>query len=730
MTHPSVPADCDVTVIVPTRDSAALLPTCLRSVLNQTHVSAQVIVVDDASTDGSADLAASMLDGLPRTSVVRLPVSVGPGGARNRGFELAAGRWTLFVDSDDFLAPNVLADIVVHGDDRQADFVLFDHALAMPSGETVGNTRSASIAAVGDGVVRAEEALDLLQILPVVWNKLFRTSWFRSLGLAFPPGIYEDMPVTYRAFVDAERIAAVARVGYYYRRPALDDSALTRLDHRHFDVLEQWDRVEAIALGASDALRRALFDRMVDHATYTLEERIAALPAGDFDAYFAGLSRRFAEYRPPGVQPGELKIGAVRARAIGSGRPDAYRKVMSLVRARRRMRTLAGPRLRPARVANGVRSRRAAVEYEFSIRRSGVDPDLAVFMSSWNRYPTGNPLAVSAALSLQRPDVRQMWIVDDDHGAAETASAGFEVVRAGSSAYPRVLARARWFVSDVNFPDYLVRRPGQIHLQTQHGTPLKTMGFDLRSRPQSAGGMNFERLRARCARWDFVISSNPYSSEIWRSAFPFDYEMLEIGYPRNDRLALASAADRVAARKSLGLGDEPVVLYAPTLRDYLSQEPLRLDPARLLADLGHALGEPPSLLMRAHYLRDGLGHRTAPAGVIDVSRHREVETLMIASDVLVTDYSSVMFDYAILGRPIVLYVDDWEEYERSRGTYLDIREEGPGDPVYTQDQLVGALADALSGARDDRRLAAFRDRFCPWDDGRASERAVAAVFSS
>lgn len=727
--------DIDVTVVVPVRNAAPYLPTCLRSIRNQTHVGVQVVVVDDGSSDGSDEAAESMLEDVPGAQVLRSASSEGPGAARNRGLAVATGRWTLFVDSDDFLVPNVLADLVEIADRAEVDFAMFDYSRAMPSGESIRNARAASIAAVAGRVVRADDALDLFEILPVVWNKLFRTSWLRHVDMTFPPGIYEDMLVTYRALVEARRFVAVDRSCYYYRQRPESDSALACIDRRHFDLLDQWDRVFEATRTASGLLRRVLYDRMLDHAVYTLEQRIRHLSDDDFDEYFAGLARRFEVLRPMGLRDRDLKIGSVRSWAIRTGRPDVYRQVVMIGEAKRQLRSMRVDWLQPERIRGGARRRAESLDYRRQVRSSSVASDLAVFMSSWNRYPSGNPRAISGELARRRPEIRQVWIVDERHGIHEAIGEGFDVVPAGSRAHHDAMARARWLVSDVNFPDYADKRAGQIHLQTKHGTPLKTMGFDLLAFPQSAHGMDFDRLRARAARWDFIISSNPYSTEIWRRSFPLGYGMLEVGYPRNDRLATATAEDRDDARRSLGIEDEVVVLYAPTLRDYVSDAPLRVAPRRLVDDVGRMTGRQVVLLVRGHYLQDGPGATltsTPPhsvgARVVDVTRHRELETLMLAADALVTDYSSVMFDFALLDRPIVLYLDDWEEYQRSRGTYVDIRAQAPGEVVTTQDELAQSLVRAVANSGPTQRHLEFRRRYCPWDDGRASARVVAAVF--
>jgi CDP-glycerol glycerophosphotransferase len=169
------------------------------------------------------------------------------------------------------------------------------------------------------------------------------------------------------------------------------------------------------------------------------------------------------------------------------------------------------------------------------------------------------------------------------------------------------------------------------------------------------------------------------------------------------------------------------VLYTPTHREYHEGFVAQLDPARL----ARALGPDHVLLMRTHYFyRDAQGaEAAAPAGVVDVADHPRIEDLYLAADVLVTDYSSVMFDYAVLDRPIVIYAPDWEEYRTLRGTYVDLMATPPGPVVTTEADLAEVLATRR--AWDDESTAqrqAFRARFCSLEDGRASERVVRRLW--
>jgi CDP-glycerol glycerophosphotransferase (TagB/SpsB family) len=290
--------------------------------------------------------------------------------------------------------------------------------------------------------------------------------------------------------------------------------------------------------------------------------------------------------------------------------------------------------------------------------------------------------------------------------------------------YFQVLARAKYLVNNAHFADYVVKRKGTVHLQTHHGTPLKYMGMDGLTH-NGRDGQGGDRLRERVAMWDFSLAANPHTTAAWRTAYPGEWESLEYGYPRNDVLVNAAPEHGRRVREALGIPDgQRVILYAPTHRGSDSRRFVGyLD----IEALAKALGDDTVILLRTHYFYDKLApKRTEGAKVIEVTEYPVVEDLYLAADLLITDYSSAMFDYAVLDRPIVVYASDWEKYSTTRGVYFDIFESSPGVVVTNLDDLLARFAD---GSVDDPQARQrFRERFCALEDGRASERVVRRVL--
>jgi CDP-glycerol glycerophosphotransferase len=347
----------------------------------------------------------------------------------------------------------------------------------------------------------------------------------------------------------------------------------------------------------------------------------------------------------------------------------------------------------------------------------------ALFTSWQGLFYSDNPRALSEALHRRAPAVPQVWVVGEATGPVPER---ITPVLRGTPEHMAALEGARWIVSNDTIHDPFRKAPGTTYLQTWHGTPLKRIAFDV-ARPVFAGHETYgEELARDVARWDVLLSPNRFSTDILRGAFRFTGEVLETGYPRND-LLLAPERDaiRAAVREALGIPDGVrAVLYAPTWRD---DRPFSLELD--LAAAARALGEDHRFLVRAHW-HAGAGEPVEGDAVIDVTHHQDLRELYLAADVLVTDYSSAMVDFALTGKPILSYVYDLEHYrDVLRGFYVDLEAVAPGPLLTTSDAVIGALADldAMVAATAER-AAAFRARFCDLDDGRASERVLDAVF--
>ena len=341
----------------------------------------------------------------------------------------------------------------------------------------------------------------------------------------------------------------------------------------------------------------------------------------------------------------------------GSGRPA--RRARIITRRDGSVAVAVIPPLTPRERSR--RGRRFLVEREAEALRP------AVFMESFGGRSGGdNPAAICEDLAAHDVRAPLWWSVVD--GTVPVPSGAVPVV-VGSQEWVEALRTSRVIVTNDHLPDWFSKREGQHLLQTWHGTPIKKLLHD--AAPGSVS-LRYQRLMARQVRqWDLLLAQNREAEQRLRRALGYSGQVRVGEYPRNVRLLGGIEVGR-RVRSDLGIGEEQrVILYAPTWRE-------RLRHPEGLA--GHSNGQglrgevyPAHLtdavvLMRTHHM-----NRVRPGpGLVDVSRYPSIEELMMAADVLVSDYSSIFLDFALTGKPAVVYVPDLEHYrDVERGLYGD-----------------------------------------------------------
>ncbi|MBO0979366.1 CDP-glycerol glycerophosphotransferase family protein [Microbacterium sp. SD291] len=349
------------------------------------------------------------------------------------------------------------------------------------------------------------------------------------------------------------------------------------------------------------------------------------------------------------------------------------------------------------------------------VAQAGGTENAVFFESFYGRSVGCNPRAIDRALAAQAPGVRRYWsVVDLSVAVPEGAVAVVE----GSPEWWRARASARLLVVNDWLRRRFARKPGQRVLQTWHGTPLKRLALH---RP----GFDPRRMAAvvkESRRWDVLLAQNTYSERILKKAYAFLGRPIWVeGYPRNDALVTGDAA---AIRAALGIAaGERVLLYAPTWRDDRSEMVDFVDPEALARQADAVV------LVRGHSRTIETDRDRAGARVIDVTGYPETAQLLLAADALITDYSSVMFDFSVTGKPMYFLVPDLDHYRgQLRGFYFDLATRAPGPLVRTQEELVAALSDAGHEQAFASRYAAWRAQFNSRDDGRAAERVVARIL--
>ncbi|HEX6247333.1 MAG TPA: CDP-glycerol glycerophosphotransferase family protein [Nocardioidaceae bacterium] len=370
-----------------------------------------------------------------------------------------------------------------------------------------------------------------------------------------------------------------------------------------------------------------------------------------------------------------------------------------------------------------VRRRLRDVEYPEARERPLLD--VAFFETFGGRAAGDNPGPLCAELARRDSGLDLVFSVLDR--SVQVPDGARAVVR-WSQEWFELLARARYLVTNAPLPPFFRKRPGQVFLHTWHGSPLKRIGHD-RTHMDFPNWHHRRQLLLAREGWDFMVSQSPFCTASLRSAFLYDGGMLESGYPRNDLLSSPEGEGiRRRTRKHLGIAPETtVILYAPTWRD--NYRAGRVFNKMVFLDTADVVQQVPNstVLVRGHYNTMAEADVHGPdRRVVDVTRYPDIADLYLAADALVTDYSSVFFDFVLTGKPMYFLAPDLESYrDDNRGFYLDYHQTVPGPVGVTTQEVVDAILGPDEYVDVRRR---FREEYAPWDDGHASERVIDAIL--
>lgn len=402
------------------------------------------------------------------------------------------------------------------------------------------------------------------------------------------------------------------------------------------------------------------------------------------------------------------------------------------------LRHFPGFRLIARKVYSSVKS----ANYKRIAKTTQIDPKLIMFEVFMGRQYSCNPKAIYEYITgdSRFDDYRLVWAFRDVEKAKKIPELSrAEIVKMKSKEYFRTCAEAAFIITNSNLDNRISKQPGQTFIQTWHGTPLKKLRCDIEAESGNANN-SLEEIKYRndvdMIRYDYFISPSEFCTEKFTSAFNLkelgkEKIIIETGYPRNDILINYKPERINEIKYKYGIDpDKKIILYAPTFRDnrhdgsgYVYDTHLDFDKLR------YELGQDYIILFRAHYfVANQFNFEKYNGFVYDMSRLDDINELYLISDLLITDYSSVFFDYANLERPILFYMYDLEEYANEiRGFYFDLNIL-PGPIVKDEDNLILEIK-RLENWEKDEKYNSFNKRFNYLDDGRASRRVSEYIIS-
>ena len=357
-----------------------------------------------------------------------------------------------------------------------------------------------------------------------------------------------------------------------------------------------------------------------------------------------------------------------------------------------------------------------------------------IFESFLGRQYSDNPRALYEYIIDNYEDKYDLiWSVDRRH-VKLFQEKGLPYYRRFSIKWLLAMNTASVWISNSRLPLWIPKPKKTTYLQTWHGTPLKRLALDMDNvhMPGTDTNRYKKNFTTESSKWDYLVSPNHYSTEIFERAFDFKQTMLETGYPRNDYLVNFNDKDYIHKLKvDLGIPrNKKIMLYAPTWRDneFYGRGRYKFDIQLDLDKMKETLGDEYIILLRMHYLiAENINVEKYDGFVIDFSSYEDIRDLYLVSDILLTDYSSVFFDYAILNRPMYFFTYDLESYRDTlRGFYFDFEKDAPGPLLFNTSEVI----DAITSEEDEyyMKRQSFRNTYTSLEDGLASERVIKRVL--
>ena len=382
------------------------------------------------------------------------------------------------------------------------------------------------------------------------------------------------------------------------------------------------------------------------------------------------------------------------------------------------------------------------LKYTFYYYKYKVDDKVILFEVFGGRNYACSPKAIYQYMSQDKrfQDYTFVWAFKDIESHQFLLDSKTILIPSKSKLYNRYLATAKYWIVNSLVEPAIKKKKNQIYVQCWHGTPLKKLRYDIEVEGSVLN--TIEEIRKRndldAIKFDYFISPSKYCTEKFTSAFNLiklgkENILIEQGYPRNDYLLTYQKKDVSRIKKELNIPkDKKVILYAPTFRDnqhtsgvgYTYHLGINFD------TLKKEFSEEYIILFRTHYyVSNSFDFESYKGFIYDVSSYDDINELYIISDVLITDYSSVFFDFANLKKPILFYMYDLDEYKNKlRDFYIDLSIL-PGPIVETEKELMNEIKNIdKHDKKYNKKYEKFNKTFNYLDDGNAAKRVVEVIF--
>jgi len=736
----------DVSIIVPVYNAAEYLDRCIVSLLRQTIKTSEIILVDDGSPDNSFEIASDYAKRFPERIIAVTQENQGPSAARNRALDLARGTYIGFLDADDWADTDLFQKLYLTAEQEQADLVVcgrFDVLSDMQTFRSIRRTPDTRDS--GSSIFEVPELLS--ETTQFVWDKLFRRDIIEEHHIRFD-----------ERFRFTEDVLFLCQYKYYCKSISIIPDALCYHFQTDRDTTAKYgptifnvpDVLEEIFAFYSEkgyfkqvpdiffdlAAKRLLFrvDRFPYMSTKNLQFEFCRRMFRVLKKYFPDCKKRLINYNKHGYSAGiqYLYRADIVLMWLYIYLPNPLKQRWIKFCQNRKVR------IKERNTKHNKRKKHLTrytdllknAYYRFHLDHSRVRDERVLIQSKGGREPAGNMLALlreslnhgkQVCLSLNK-DNHSLWYKLCERYSIDPRAV--RLVQPNSYRFYKALATAAYLYNDSAFPHRFVKRKEQVYLNSWHGVPLKAMGCEVPGRAYAIGDVQRNLLLA-----DYLIFPNPFMHEKMFGAYMlndiYPGKIIQDSYPRVS--VLTDTVRREELKKQFGLENKKVSCYLPTWRGLMTQKQNTkqyADCLTFLRKLDHLMTDDMVLYVKLHpYAQKGF----VPGRYKHIRMFPEdFETydFLTACDVLITDYSSVFFDYAVSGQKIVLFAYDYDEYKKDRGLYLDM-ESLPFPLVETVEDLYRELC--LPKQYDDTD---FMREFCPYEAAGSAERICRMLYKN
>lgn len=734
-----------ISVIIPFSHYPHYLKECLESLKTSAFQDFETLLVVDKEHDCIDDV-------IKEYSFVRVIESQvhGCAACRNVGMQYAMGEYIYFLDADDYVLENTLGLLAVHahGEDivygaisntwnNKANYLekIANQEIDPEDLEEKQRLHEEKVDAYrlknpDESEHRLQSVYYLLRVKKGIRSItalgiLFKTTFIRQNGFTFDENYryYSDM--TFLCPV-LDRLTSQVRVedAIYVKRKHNDPINYPALSQEESDdrFEERCKAVETTRslIDENGIVRYYLDFKLIHFFTRSMSKRLRRSQDERWRNEYFTMIIPYIEKCRPDVLDELSRNNAKMVRALLNHDLKGVQKQVRWVLGKKKFKKM-------------LKNKNTAYKLAYFHRylKQPVKENVILFETFMAKNYSDSPKYIYEYIAQNHPEYECVWAIND--GAK--IPYGAKTVKRFSFQYAYYLAVSKYLVFNVRPPLWYRKREEQVFLETWHGTPLKRLVFD-QEEVTSASPKYKQQFYRQRKDWDFLVSANPFSTKTFRSCFLYEGEMLEYGYPRNDILYWSNK-DEIAQQLKEKLGipkDKKTILYAPTWRDdqHYGSGQYKFELALDLKLMKERLQDDYVVLLRTHhYISDHIDVSGLGDFVINLSSYDDISEIYLISDICITDYSSVFFDYANLKRPILFYTYDFDKYKNQlRGFYIDMNTEVPGPLLYTSEQVVQAIEDIDEITEEYKeRYDQFYDRFCCYDDGHASEHVAEAMLA-